>query len=234
MIGPQKEVLHQAPSNNGLLLVVTINLTLEIAGGRPTVLIPVPPLSMCILLRFGFDRLRIVLNRQLPLLLHPLQQILVQSLVILLYPYHVNPLLHPMQRILLQQLHVPLVSLIVHAHMVLLLLLCPFFIFILLPLQQFLLQLGLLALLNLHELVNADLFLGVLKPLTVLFELKCVLKHQLVPGVVHLRVQEGAYALVLVALQNVLEWEVARCVGPVVEGIIAATVSVLGHEGEPC
>lgn len=186
---------------------------------------------MCILLRFGLDRLRIVLNRQLPLFLHPLRQLLVQSLVIFLDPYHVNPLLHPAKRLLLQQLHVPLVRLIVHAHLVLLLTLCPFYIFFLLPLQQLLLQLGLFALLDLHELVNADLFLGVLEPLTVLLELQRVLIHQLVPGVVHLRVQEGANALVLMTLKDVLEWEVARRVGPVVEHV-AATASVLGREGE--
>ncbi len=113
----------------------------------------------------------------------------------------------------------------------LLLILCPFYIFFLLPLQQLLLQLGLFALLDLHELVNADLFLGVFEPLTVLLELQRVLIHQLVPGVVHLGVQEGAHALVLMTLKDVLKGEVARRVGPVVEHV-AATASVLGREGE--
>jgi hypothetical protein len=71
VISPHKEVFHQPPSINCLLLIVTINLTLEIARGGSPVLISVPSLSMRVFLRFGLERLRIVLYRLLPLLLHP-------------------------------------------------------------------------------------------------------------------------------------------------------------------
>lgn len=162
MIRPQKQVLHQASSNNGLFLIVTFNLTLEITCGSPAVLLSVPALTVRVLLGFGLDRLRIVLNRLLPLLLHPLRQLLVQSLVILLHTNQVNTLLHPVHGLLLQHLQVSLVSLVVQVKMVLLLILQPLCMFFLLLLQQLLLQLGLPPLFDLHDFLYTNLFLCIL------------------------------------------------------------------------
>lgn len=91
-------------------------------------------------------------------------------------------------------------------------------IFLLLFLQQLLLHLGIFPLLYLHELFSAYFFLGNFESLLVLLEEQSFLKVQLLLAVMHLRLKITANSVVVMPLENVFQWEVARGVGPIEEG----------------
>lgn len=81
-------------------------------------------------------------------------------------------------------------------------------IFFLLFFKKFLLELGILPLLNLHEFIPSYLLFCVLKSLLVLLDVQMILKVQFLFAVMHLCLQVTANSMVFVPLENIFQWEI--------------------------